>query len=379
MTHQSEAFYIVMGVLAVLGIFGTLVYYFFRFAVQTDFDRDIEQAKKQLETEPKPPTPAPHPDQVTAASSQSQVERAPEPPNIGSALKKTRESFFSKLKAAFSQQLSADDLESLEEVLYTSDLGPQTVERLLAAVNDQLSGADRKDLVKVSAALKAEMEKIFREANRELPLDFSKLPAGLQVWLIVGVNGAGKTTTIGKLAHQAATSGKKVMVAAGDTFRAAAEAQLKVWSERARVEIFAPPDVKDPSAVAFDACASARAKGFDLLIIDTAGRLHTQSHLMAELEKIHRVVKKFDPTAPHATWLVIDANSGQNALIQAKQFHDKVPLTGAILTKLDGSAKGGVAVGLSYELQLPIAWVGVGEGIEDLKVFESNQFVNSIL
>jgi fused signal recognition particle receptor len=373
-----------MGVLAVLGVFGTLVYYFFRFAVKTDFDKDLEQAKGSLKSSPPvaeprapltqaPPTVAP----VTSGEV-SKIEPAPLK-NIDTALKKTRETFFSKLKSAFSSSMSQEDLESLEEVLYTSDLGTQTVQRLMAAVDDNLSGADKRDVVKVTHALKQEMARIFSENETPLPLDFTQFPSGLQIWLIVGVNGAGKTTTIGKLAHQAARAGKKVMVAAGDTFRAAAGEQLKIWSERAQVEIFSPADVKDPSAVAFDACASAKAKNFDLLLIDTAGRLHTQSHLMSELEKINRVVKKVDPSAPHAAWLVIDANSGQNALIQAKQFHETVLLSGVVLTKLDGSAKGGVAVGLSHELHLPIAWVGVGEGIDDLKKFEPKEFVDSIL
>ncbi len=399
MDHTSQSFMIIMAVLAVVGIAGTVVYYFFRFGFHTDFDKDIERSQKReipqdLE-EQRPDSKKitgmdePGVEKLLEVESILTSSAAPEK-TIDSALSKTRESFFSRLKSVFNEsQLSNDDLESLEEVLYTSDLGPQTVQRLMEAINDQLSGEEKRNLEKVIQAIKSEMARIFSELEEgggqdvqsvEQTLGLSEAAGqGLQVWLIVGVNGAGKTTTIGKLANIVAQSGKKVMVAAGDTFRAAAGDQLKVWSERAQVEIFSPPDVKDPSAVAFDAVASAKAKNFDIVIVDTAGRLHTQSHLMQELEKMNRVIKKVIPEAPHETLLVLDANSGQNALIQAKQFNEAVSLTGAVLTKLDGSAKGGVAVGLAYELQLPVRLIGVGEGMDDLKSFNSREFVDSIL
>lgn len=422
MDHTSQSFMIIMAVLAVLGVAGTVVYYFFRFGFHTDYDRDTERVKKQIpqdleeqRSEDQKITGADQPvaekepvavadSEAGAESPQAQSEpipiSAPEPTpapvitsepekNINTALAKTRESFFSRLKSVFSEnKLSDDDLESLEEVLYTSDLGPQTVQRLMEAIEENLSGDEKRNLEKVTGALKAEMARIFSEleeaeseaktVEQVLGLPDSE-GQGLQVWLVVGVNGAGKTTTIGKLANIVAKSGRKVMVAAGDTFRAAAGDQLKVWSERAQVEIFSPPDVKDPSAVAFDAVASAKAKDFDVVIVDTAGRLHTQSNLMQELEKMNRVMKKVIPEAPHETLLVLDANSGQNALIQAKQFNEVVELSGAVLTKLDGSAKGGVAVGLAYELQLPVRLIGVGEGIDDIRSFDSKQFVDSIL
>jgi fused signal recognition particle receptor len=197
--------------------------------------------------------------------------------------------------------------------------------------------------------------------------------------MIVGVNGAGKTTTIGKLARRIAQSGRKVLVAAGDTFRAAAGDQLKVWTERAQVEIFSPDNVTDPSAVAYQAIERGKTEGVDVVIIDTAGRLHTQKNLMEELKKMQRVMTKLIPDAPHETLLVLDANSGQNALIQAREFNQALGVTGVVLTKLDGTAKGGVAVGLACELGLPIKLIGVGEGIEDLRRFSPQEFVDSIL
>ncbi len=200
-----------------------------------------------------------------------------------------------------------------------------------------------------------------------------------EVWMIVGVNGAGKTTTIGKMAHKLASSGKTVLVAAGDTFRAAAGEQLRVWSERAKVEIFSPEGVDNPSAIAFDACKQAQAKGFDYLIIDTAGRLHTQKNLMDELKKVKRVVDKSQAGAPHQMLLVLDANAGQNALIQAQEFHAALGVSGVVLTKLDGTAKGGMAVAVAAELGLPIQLIGVGEKQDDLRPFNSQEFVDAII
>ena len=196
--------------------------------------------------------------------------------------------------------------------------------------------------------------------------------------MIVGVNGAGKTTSIGKISAQLAKEGKKVLVAAGDTFRAAAGGQLKVWTDRAAVEIFSPEGVTDPSAVAFDAVSKGKAQGYDVVIVDTAGRLHTQANLMEEIKKMKRVMTKVIPEAPHETLIVLDANSGQNALMQAKEFHTALGLTGAVLTKMDGTAKGGVAVGLAQELQIPIKLIGVGERIQDLRPFSSQEFVDSL-
>lgn len=279
--------------------------------------------------------------------------------------------------------LKNEELEELEEILYTSDLGPRTVQHLMAALEERLSGKERSDFTAVRDALRTEMKAIFAEMESAAALanfaDLVTADEDLTVIMVVGVNGAGKTTTIGKLASQFARAHKKVLIAAGDTFRAAADRQLRVWTERAGVEIFSPENVKDPSAVAFDACQMAKARGFQVLIVDTAGRLHTQKNLMEELKKMKRVMGKVVPTAPHQVLLVLDANSGQNALIQAKEFHDSLGVTGVILTKLDGSAKGGVAVGLVHELGLPIKLIGVGEGLEDLRPFSAGEFVDSII
>lgn len=351
----------------------------------------------------------------------------PTPKPLFSALSNTRDSFFGRIKSVFGSKpaLDPNELEDLEEILYTSDLGPQTVQRLLEAVEDRVKSDKTSGFEAIRDALKSEMLEIFEgvdgaqtEGNGHgnghggngsagvgktghLHVVTSDDVAGaihhgsedyieglerLAIWshkpavlMVVGVNGAGKTTTIGKLARRIAQSGRKVLVAAGDTFRAAAGDQLKVWTERAQVEIFSPEGVTDPSAVAFMACETGRAKAFDVVIIDTAGRLHTQKNLMEELKKMKRVITKQIPDAPHETLLVLDANSGQNALMQAREFHQALGVTGVVLTKLDGSAKGGVAVGLACELQLPIKLIGVGEGIDDLRRFSSREFVDSII
>ena len=271
-------------------------------------------------------------------------------------------------------------MDELEEILYTSDLGPKTVERLMSGVGERLSRGEKSNFDSVCKALKEEVLDIFSGfAEKDPFIEWKKRDDGPLVLMIVGVNGAGKTTTIGKLAQIFSSNGQKVLIAAADTFRAAASDQLKVWTERAEVELFSPEGVSDPSAVVFDACQSAKSKGFDVLIIDTAGRLHTQSNLMEELKKMQRVVKKNISSAPHEVLLVLDANSGQNALLQAKNFNEALGVSGVVLTKLDGSAKGGVAVGVVCELEIPIRLIGIGEGIADLRTFSPVEFVDSIL
>jgi fused signal recognition particle receptor len=322
-----------------------------------------------------------------------------EPKALSSALQNTRGSFFGRIKNLFGTKvsLSAGELDDLEEILYTSDLGPQTVQRLLAAVEAKMKQEGGSGFDAIRAALKIEMLDIFDGlGGGDAPVasdivgnaanDYIEGLEKLNIWnrtpavmMIVGVNGAGKTTTIGKLARRIAQSGRKVMVAAGDTFRAAAGDQLKVWTERAQVEIYSPENVTDPSAVAYQAVERAKAEKMDVVIIDTAGRLHTQTNLMEELKKMQRVMTKLIPDAPHEVLLVLDANSGQNALIQAREFNQALGVTGVVLTKLDGTAKGGVAVGLACELKLPIKLIGVGEGIEDLRRFSPQEFVDSIL
>lgn len=309
-------------------------------------------------------------------------ESIPAPPapevDLKAALRTTQKNFWGRVSSLFVGE--APSLDDLEEVLYTSDLGPQTVERLMA----QIRPHSREGLEKVRFKLKEEFAKIFSEAHvaepqGENPLAQLQDKANPAVWMIVGVNGAGKTTTIGKISALLAQQGKKVLVAAGDTFRAAAGSQLKVWTERAQVEIFHPEGITDPSAVAFDALTKAKARGYDLVLIDTAGRLHTQAHLMDELKKIKRVLTKVIPDAPHETLIVLDANNGQNALQQAREFNQALQLTGIVLTKMDGTARGGVAIGVSEELKIPIRLVGIGEKISDLRAFSSSEFIDSIL
>jgi fused signal recognition particle receptor len=312
------------------------------------------------------------------------VTKSEELTTLKSAMGQTQKNFWGRLKGTFSSEAIEKNFEDMEEVLYTSDLGPKTVERLMETLRSELSGSEKKNIETLRTALKSEFTEIFKRANIQEPgannqMGFLKSDATPTVWMIVGVNGAGKTTSIGKMSALMATSGKKVLVAAGDTFRAAAGNQLKTWTDRAQVEIFSPPNVTDPSAVAFDAIAKGKAQGYDLVILDTAGRLHTQSNLMEELKKMKRVMAKVIPEAPHEILIVLDASSGQNALIQAKEFHAALGLTGVILTKMDGTAKGGVAVGLANELQIPIRLIGVGEKIGDLRPFSAQEFVDSIL
>ena len=262
-----------------------------------------------------------------------------------------------------------------------------------------LSGKEISNINSVKLALQKEMNEILQPIQDPLENHFSlqdqiiKASSGPTVLMVVGVNGAGKTTSIGKITAQLAQDGKKVLVAAGDTFRAAAGNQLKTWTDRAQqkaqesaqqnthgsVEIFWPDNTTDPSAVAYDSVQKAKAQNFDYVILDTAGRLHTQSNLMEELKKIKRVMAKVIPEAPHETWIVLDANSGQNALLQAKEFNTALAITGVVLTKMDGTAKGGVALGLVDQLQIPIKLIGVGEKISDLRLFKSSEYVNSIL
>lgn len=317
---------------------------------------------------------------------------------LSEALAKTEEHFFGRIKKAFLNLDSSADkkavLEEVEEVLYTSDLGSQTVEKLLEVIRSELSSKEMTSIDSVKVALKNEMTSILQPQHHEAENKtlaselMHKAESGPTVIMIVGVNGAGKTTSIGKITAQLAEQGHRILVAAGDTFRAAAGGQLKVWTDRAQsgqensgghVEIYWPEKTADPSAVAFEALTKAKSQNFDYVLIDTAGRLHTQTHLMEELKKVKRVMTKVIPEAPHETWIVLDANSGQNALIQAKEYHQALTLTGVILTKMDGTAKGGVALAVVDQVKIPIKLIGIGEKIKDLKVFNHKDYTNSVL
>ena len=376
--------YIAVGVASLGGTY----FYFFRSPKALPPSEPKEQITEKIPTksEPLEAEKTEDPKEVRAPIAPVEPQKTPTPAPVDrgeyktleDALSKTRAGFWGKVKGVFSgkQSISSDEIDDLEEALYTSDLGPKTVDHLISKVSTDM-GTPGFNIEMLHSSLKTELNSIFDETKgSQLEIDSSKTPT---VWMVVGVNGAGKTTSIGKLASQQVAKGKRVLIAAGDTFRAAADEQLRVWATRAEVEIFSPDGVKDPSAVAFDAVQKGVAQNFDLIIIDTAGRLHTQKNLMEELKKMKRVIGKALPDAPHETLLVLDANSGQNALMQTEQFHGALEVTGVILTKMDGSAKGGVAVGIACEHKLPIKMIGVGEKIEDLRPFNFNEFVNSIL
>lgn len=356
MDNQSLLF-VIMVIAVILGSIFTVIYYFARYYVKTD-ENDQE---------------------VVSALKKPQIKSGPT--DLKEAMKKTREGFWGRISGGFSsgQPVSDDELEALEEILFTSDLGPQTAQRLFAQIGEHLSSGDvTTDTLKT--ALKAELLGIFEGKSESEDLFANiKSTEGPVVWMVVGVNGVGKTTTIGKLAAHAQNQGIKTLIVAGDTFRAAADEQLKVWSERSGCEIHLQPETKDPAAVTYSGLEKAVAGNFDLVIVDTAGRLHTQDHLMEELKKVKRVMPKIVTDAPHETLLVLDANSGQNALLQAQNFHEALDLSGVALTKLDGTSKGGVAFGLVWELGIPIRYIGVGESIDDLRAFEPKSFVDSIL
>jgi fused signal recognition particle receptor len=269
--------------------------------------------------------------------------------------------------------LDDDMLEQLEELLISSDMGVDTAVRITANLAEGRFGK-KLSTAEIKTALAEEIARVMEPVARPLPI-YNKKP---QVILVVGVNGSGKTTTIGKLASQFKQAGKSVVIAAGDTFRAAAVGQLKVWGERAGVPVMTAPEGSDPASLAFDAMTQAEADGADLLMIDTAGRLQNRIDLMEELSKIIRVIRKKDPSAPHNTILVLDATTGQNALNQVEVFQKLADVTGLIMTKLDGTAKGGVLVSLADKFALPIHAIGVGEQIDDLDAFDPKDFANAL-
>ncbi len=272
--------------------------------------------------------------------------------------------------------IDAEVLEALETQLLTSDVGVEATQTIIADLTARMQRKQLSDVDALFAALRESMLQILRPVSRPLQ---ATVEGGPFVILMVGINGAGKTTTIGKLAKRFQGENKAVMLAAGDTFRAAAVEQLQVWGERNGVHVIAQQRAADPAAVMFDAVQAARARGIDVLIADTAGRLHTQSNLMEELKKIKRVMGKVDPQTPHEVLLVLDGGIGQNAVVQAEQFYQAVGVTGLVLTKLDGTAKGGVIFAIAKKLGLPIRFIGVGEGIDDLRDFNPEEFVDALL
>jgi len=273
------------------------------------------------------------------------------------------------------RQIDAGILEELETRLITADVGVEASERILEGLRQRVARRELSDARALISALREAIVEIIAPVAAPLRIDSAHRPF---VILVVGVNGSGKTTTIGKLALRCAAEGRSALLAAGDTFRAAAIEQLKVWADRTGADFAAQLPGADPGAVIFDALAAARARGADVVLADTAGRLHSQSHLMEELKKVKRVIQRFDPSAPHEVLLVLDANQGQNALVQAQQFHQAVGVTGLVLTKLDGTAKGGILIAIANELRIPIRYIGIGEGPEDFGEFEAAAFATAL-
>lgn len=316
--------------------------------------------------------------------------RAPKEPSPKQ--EEERQGFFKRLRAKLNRgpswltydladlfrgrKIDAEALEELETRLLSADVGVEATEFILAGLQKRVARNELADVQALIVALRTAITEILAPCARPLVIDDDRKPF---VILVVGVNGSGKTTTIGKLARRFADERREVMLAAGDTFRAAAIEQLNVWAERSGAAFAAQQAGADPGAVVFDAMQSARSKGIDVLLADTAGRLHSQAHLMEELKKVKRVIQRVDPSAPHEVLLVLDANQGQNALSQAVQFHEAVGVTGLVLTKLDGTAKGGIVVAIARRLGLPIRFIGIGEQPEDFGEFDAGAFATALV
>lgn len=299
---------------------------------------------------------------------------------LDKGLKKTKESVFKKLSRAVVGKSKVDDevLDNLEEVLITSDVGVDTTLKIIERIEERVSSERYLGTDELNVILKDEIAALLEKNNaQDIKLDFST-EDGPYVIMVVGVNGVGKTTTIGKLAHQFKTLGKSVYLGAADTFRAAAVDQLTIWADRVGVPIVKQGMGSDPASVAYDTLSSAKSNNADIVIIDTAGRLHNKVNLMNELGKIKKVMQKVIPGAPHEILLILDGSTGQNAFEQAKQFTKVTDVTALALTKLDGTAKGGVVIGISDQFKIPVKYIGIGEGMEDLQVFNRKEFVDSL-
>ena len=301
--------------------------------------------------------------------------------SLEKGVEKTKENLFQKLARAVIGKSKVDDevLDNLEEVLITSDVGVETTLRIIKRIEDRVSRDKLMNTAELNAVLKEEIAGMLEENDIENVDSFESIPtAKPYVIMVVGVNGVGKTTTIGKLAYHFKKAGKKVYLGAADTFRAAAVDQLVIWSERVGVDIVKQQMGADPASVAFDTIKSAKANDADVVIIDTAGRLHTKINLMNELSKIKKVMQKVIDDAPHEVLLILDGSTGQNAFEQAKQFTKATEVTALALTKLDGTAKGGVILGISDQFKIPVKYIGVGEKMEDLLIFNKYEFVDSL-
>ncbi len=294
--------------------------------------------------------------------------------SLSEGLAKTRKNLSDKIgNLLLGEKIDEAFLDELEEALITADVGVETASLVLKDLKERFKRNELSTRAQVADRLKQLLFQIVSPNSRAF-----SLPASPAVVLVVGVNGTGKTTTIGKLAHRLRAEGKKVMLAAGDTFRAAASEQLSIWGERAGIPVIKHQEGADPGAVVFDAVTAAKTRGIEVLIVDTAGRLHTKSNLMEELKKVKRILARELPGAPHETLLVLDGNTGQNALVQAKMFHDAVGVTGIVLTKLDGTSKGGIIFAISKELSIPVKFIGIGEAVGDLRSFDPKEFVDAL-
>lgn len=300
---------------------------------------------------------------------------------LSEGLEKTKNSLFSKIARAITgkSKVDADVLDSLEETLLSSDVGVETTLKIIERIEKRVAKEKYVNTSELNNILKSEIANLLAENGTDSLSSFSDIATEKPyVIMVVGVNGVGKTTTIGKLAHQFSMAGKKVYLGAADTFRAAAVEQLSIWGERTNVPVIKQHMGADPASVAFDTLKSAITNNADVVIIDTAGRLHNKVNLMNELTKIKNVMKKLIPNAPHDILLVLDGSTGQNAFIQAKQFTKATDITSLAITKLDGTAKGGVVLGISDQFQIPVKYIGIGEGIDDLKIFNKQEFVESL-
>jgi fused signal recognition particle receptor len=340
--------------------------------------RALPEAEPGAAPEAAAPSEAPEPVAAAApvaAPPEPEVEAPPaRPVGLRERLARTQEAFVGRIEQLIAgRSVEGEVLDELEALLFSADLGVSTAESLLQAVRKEASGGDA---ARVREVLR---ETVATKLRAVEPPSESATPGGPpHVVLVLGVNGSGKTTTLGKLAARYREAGRSVILGAGDTFRAAALEQLQTWGERVGCEVVAGPPGGDPSAVAFDTLKAATARGIDVALIDTAGRLQTREPLIEELRKIVRVIDRGLPGAPHETLLVLDANTGQNAISQARIFTEAAPVTGLVLTKLDGTAKGGVLVGLADEFGIPVRYVGVGEGVEDLREFRADEFVEAL-